>query len=846
MKIRPNVTLKIQGDGNSLWLRNCRLFCCDGLWNGIEVTGSNQAVVVIEGTEIEDALNAIKSDKRQGTILNLNEATFNRNVTGIYLEGEDSYTAAESPQISHMVHANFTVTSPLNQNASPLYGIRTKNVLSPFSQFQSSNDGNSFVGLLYGIYAEGSQTRLFIFNHYYTNIGRIGVYFTGGNLPQVQRSVFTNCRYGVSMFNAKDLYCYFNTFIISNSGNLDRALLRVRQPLPNHFLAVENCIFSISNQQTGHVTAYDVYTNPAVPTMMKVWSNTFNLLNPFLIADEKQSTGIKITGDLIAGSDLDIEEVNVFNINPFIQNFNVGLWLTGGMHRNGLHFVNNEFYCSGIGIWLDGSVIGEDSHVSDNRFFTVTDNFGIGMRIAAFEGLMVCANQFHPNSIRTNYEFSGQSMSSNFVLNSTQSGSFFILPDATIGQQIDRGNLWKPVFNPDNTVAYRPPVTNSNTDQDKVFASKFIVNEPQSIWNPATNTYTYLSELHPFDVNPDVFPLEDAFFDDGGGAQAVACVIQIGASSPPDFGDVAIAQGTFGAWFSQPAVGWDAEQYLYRKLNLYPSYAGAHSSFPTFLSSRANTSVGKFYNLEQKVQEAGTMPAELANQVAALQSEITALEAEIATLSPTYTPSAEYLDLLEEQRQKIEELKAVEAQFAIYAAGKLTEAWNMLPNITTSNTHEWNKKRVYEIYIGSRLFQSGTLTETQVTNLKNIGQQCVEDGGKTVLMARGLLNECDYEDIRATVEECYPPVEERSMAKQLQNAIAQQVSVTPNPVSDLLMLSAPADCILNVYAADGRLQSSRGISAGTTRLPISLQSGLYFFQFQFSDGAIVTRKVVVQ
>lgn len=840
MKISPNVAILVQNTSTSLTFNNCRLFCCNALWKGIEATGEKETIRMTGNTRVEDAETAIKSVKKKSTAINLDEATFNRNVTGIYLEGEDAYTASESPKIVVMVNTSFTVTSPLYQNAIPLYGIRTKNVLLPLSQFQAMNENNTFSRLLHGIYAEGNQTRLFVLHHQYTDISRIGIYFTGGNLLDVRYSDFENCRYSVSTFNAEGLNCFYNTFTLNTSSSLDRAMLIVRQPRANHFLNVKNCSFSVSNPQTGFVTCFDVRTNPAVPTRMEVIDNTFNLLN----LQAKPSTGVKITGELIAGSDVNLEKGNIFNVNPTIQTFfNFGIVVSGGLHRNGLRITNSEFYCSGTGIRLDGSVIGEDNQVSENRFHTLDATTGIGMDIVAFEGLMLCDNEVRTNSLRTNYHFRGQSMSTNFVGNTTQSGFFIIRADGIIGQQMDKGNLWRPVLNPDGTAAYRPRVTNNNMDLNIVQGSKFIVNEPQSILNPGTNTYTYLSELHPFDVTPDVFPLEDAFFDDGGGTQNPSCVV--GTYSTADFGDVAVAQGTFGSWFGQPAVGWDAEQYLYRKLNLYPAYAAAHSAFPAFLNTRANTSVGKIFNLEQKVLEAGTMPGELANQAAALQSEIAAIEAEIAALPPSDPPSAAYLDLLEEQREKIEALEAVTAQFAAHAASKLAEAWNMLPNIATSNAYEWNKKRVYEIHIGSRLFQSDTFTQAQIADLKTIGQQCIEDGGKAVLLARGLLGECDYADIRETVEACYPPEEERAVSAQSQKILAE-VSVNPNPADDFVSLKAPRNGVLSIYTIEGKLRQQTSFSAGESQLPLNLPSGLYFFHCQMENNAASVLKVAIQ
>lgn len=851
MKINPNVAISVQGTSNSLWLTNCRLFCCDGLWSGIMVEADNGSVSVTSSTVIEDAITAIQNDpKAKRVVLDIAQAVFNRNITGIYLEGLTAYAASENPRIARLVETSFTTTSPLALNAIPQYGIQTKNVLLPLSQFQVMNDNNTFTRLRYGIYAEGSQTRLFVFNHHYTGMGRTGIFFTGGNLLDVRHSIFTNCRYSISTFDTEDLNCYFNTFIFNLNGSYDRALLRVRQPKASHFLDVENCTFTIEgNNQTGYLTAFDVHTNPAVPTLIQAHINTFNLRNnsdagnsPLL----KPSTGIKITGDLIAGSDLDIEQGNVFNVNLNFPFFNIGMEISGGANRNGLHFINNDFNCSGLGIRLDGSVIGTGNQILENRFNTLPSNPGQAAEIAGFEGLVVCANTVYPNSLETNYLFRGQSMSTDFRGNSTGSGDFLIVAGAIIGQQMDNDNEWVPLTDANGTVVYRPYLLNDNTIPQVVQASLFIVTEPQSVYDQNTNTYTLLSLTHPDQVVPDVFPLEDAFFDQGSSDTDPDCVVQVNALTPADAGDVAIAQGTFGSLFAQPAVGWDTEQYLYRKLNFYSAYVGAHSAFPAFLSSRANTSVGKFYNLEQKVQEAFTMPANLKSQADALQAGIIALEADIAALPLEQVPSAAYFALLQAQKEKIEALAALTAQFAAYTAPKLAEAWDQLPGIVTANAHEWNKKRVYEIFIGSQLYQSGAYISAQIADLKAIGQQCMEAGGKAVLMARGLLGECDYLDIRDIVRECYPPSEERSQRNISGQTAKMQVAVLPNPAADFLILRAAASGTVKICTTEGKTVQNGTFLPGDNYLPLNFRSGLYFFHCQFEDGTTAVRRVVIQ
>jgi hypothetical protein len=602
-------------------------------------------------------------------------------------------------------------------------------------------------------------------------------------------------------------------------------------------LTVQNCSFSISGYNlSAFVTGLDIRANPALPTRLRVYTDTFNLSNTIGM----QSTGLKVRGNIIAGSDLDIQFTNLFRVGTGTSQQNIGFELSGGIYRNGLRFRNNHFYCYGTGIKLAGSVIGNDNEISGNEFFPLLGTdflLGQGMDIQAFEGLKVCGNLVRPRALRGSYLFRGQSMGTLFTSNSTWPSNFLIETGATIGQQIDRNNTWRPSINLDNTVSARPLVKNANNDQQIVTASKFVVNESQSVYNSSTNTYAYLSLLHPDRVEPDVFPLEDAFFDDGGSAQSSDCSFAWGAA---DFGDVAIAQGNFGAWFpTTPAVGWDAKQYLYRKLNLYPAYVNAHGAFAPFLSAQANTSVGKFFDLEQLVQEAFTMPPGLKAQFDGLEADIASLEAGIAN---AVSPSTA-LSLSQQQKAKLNNLEVVKSQFAAYTATKLGQAQNLLPGIAPAQAHEQHKKRVYEIFLVSQLTQGGTFTPAQVAELKSIGQQCTEVGGKAVFFARGLLGDCDYAAIRDAVEACTPPpAEARAETAQ---APPLEIALWPNPANESVWLDMPAEGTLGIWGTDGRLLRQLTLAQGRQQVPLGLTAGLYLFRIQLSDGRVCAQKIAV-
>ncbi len=73
-----------------------------------------------------------------------------------------------------------------------------------------------------------------------------------------------------------------------------------------------------------------------------------------------------------------------------------------------------------------------------------------------------------------------------------------------------------------------------------------------------------------------------------------------------------------------------------------------------------------------------------------------------------------------------------------------------------------------------------------------------------------------------------------------------KVKITPNPASDLIMLSAVNTGKLTIYAIDGKLLQHNSFSAGENQIPLALPPGLYFFHCQMESGNTVIRRVVIQ
>ncbi len=864
LKVSTNKKLSLTGDGRVLRLENDVLFACDGLWLGIELMDNNQ-VVDESGSLIEDAVRAITSVNRRGTLLRLVNSTFNRNVTGIFLVGQPTYSAAESPQISRMLGCAFTATSTLLGNATPLYGIRCQDVLQPLNALPISNNSNRFDAVHYGISATGNATNLVVHSSQFSRHAVRGISFLNGRRLEVRGSTFLNARTGIYMSGAEDLVSFDNTFTYTLATEVTRDHIRVENPRMGHLINVEECIFNISgDSQTATSAGLSISPSPTVPLMTNIYGNTFNLNTQCDFSSNsvfKPSTGLLISGECIPGSDMDISR-NIFNVNAGHPYANVGFRMENGTQRNGLNFTTNDFLCDGRAIQLIGGQLGIDNEVTENYFHrtgiiggvpTIVTGTGLGMEINNFEGLLICTNFMFYNSLNGSYQFSGQNMTTTFTANETHSSNytplnnlFNITGGSVIGQQIDNGNLWIPQDVGASWV--RPFLVNGNSSLEAVMSSLFQVNEPQSVYNTTTNDYDLLSLSHPDRVFPDVPPLEDAFFDDGGGTPAIDCALQSPPEAPGDYGDIAIAEGDFGTWFTGAAVGWDAEQYLYRKLHLMPGYVSANSAFSSFLNTRYNSTVGQFYRTEQKMNEAIVPPAALQALMDEQSNALTQANSSISALDYGDTPSTEYYTLLSAQKSADDSLLVLEQQMATHRTQKWGEAQTLLAAVTTVNAWEQNKKRVYEIFLTTQLTQGGELPTAQIAELKTIGAQCPEAGGKIVFSARGMLSPCDYEDIREQAGDCAPATDWRSQdgGQNVPTSGTVKIELSPNPATDHIFFTSSASGRLLVFSTDGKQHLEANFTAGANRTNFHLAPGVYFFHLNMENGQREVRKVVVR
>lgn len=77
-------------------------------------------------------------------------------------------------------------------------------------------------------------------------------------------------------------------------------------------------------------------------------------------------------------------------------------------------------------------------------------------------------------------------------------------------------------------------------------------------------------------------------------------------------------------------------------------------------------------------------------------------------------------------------------------------------------------------------------------------------------------------------------------------ADAREVKISPNPASDLIILTTVSACTLIIYTPEGKLLQQKTLLPGETQVQVHLLPGLYFFQCQMENGNTITHRIIVQ
>lgn len=864
VSISPGKKIKVGNNGvvaePQLNVTNSRLFCCNGLWNGIDMEDGAR-VNTSNGSRIEDATTAIIADGNNFTnTLSLQNTTFNRNRVGVQI-GQTGTTGGTSVVVTNFGGNVFSCTSLLNTTTNEITfaGVLVQRI----SGVTTLNGVREFKKIQYGIYVgQHSQT---------VTLGQTFLNVYGSKFDQVITT-------GILTTPPMVMYVLGCTFI--NNG------IRGIDVLQSDQLQVRNCQFTYTDDviPNGKNFYWGIRFNPFGSNIIyndqQISQNTFDVT--FLDqAKFERIHCISMYGASDGATGEHYIEQNDFHMKfyqvPGISGETQAVSVIGGIHPqtentifdndfqfenqwpqsapscainvtngdyNNLtigdnrfhHFTYEELSLRGeTAIRLIGST-GSENHVAlnifdfDEWFIGVARAYDFGIYAADFDNTNYDYNFIRESN--TGFYFHGANENTNTLCNDIINGNMLLnLDHAIIGPQggpLDPNGIPLSVNGNEWVNGEVPAFDAKCTPPSFASFSKFFVTGQQSPGN------TFFPEM----INPS-----SGWFI-GGGPQP-DCVFAL-TQNPLER---SIANGTLATALDNPADAWETERYLYKRLNSDAALLNSWSGFQTFKSAKDGSAMAQLSAVQQMIADAYAPSPSLAAQVVQKKGEIDALLEDVEQLDAQIA-NGETTALMTQRKQKQTalavkqgEAAAIDAAYQSEVTNKLQAAQTANNAITTTAVYEENTKLVNGFIIALAL--NGSLSEGQTNTLKSIAAQCPRDGGMAVYQARGILPDCELENIDESI--CYPS-QERS-AKPIAAQVTDNVLIIPNPNQGAFLIQADnlAGAWVIVYDVMGNVVQEQQFGADTSafRVEHNLNAGTYFCRIVGSNGQTRTVSFIV-
>ena len=711
MNIAPNIKIKVN-DITSFTLDGSKLFACIGMWSGIKL-GHRSTIISQNITEIEDAQAAIEATCGNQGMLFITQTIFNRNYVGIKLnQNSNSTICSTAASIFFEFSGNrFDCTSPLNGTVSDVtyagiqlykgggsigasnnveanlfqriqFGIRFENQLAWGSTAIEKCNFERI--LLDGIYCEKGQLR--INNCNFTNCARTGIYALLSHGLTVQNCVFSlddNVKEITIFPTPWDLFYQEKTHMgIHVRGFAVGAPIIIHE---NQFDV--QFLDEINFEEAFCINLWISFPGEAGAAHFTIEDNVIHMImtapNPNT-SDYYECAGIAINALQVAGASALIQ-YNNFYINQtkaYVNSFGDHLlsYTFGikGTHINRTTLYQNTFNSSGPSytgdraIQLEGGATNlyAGNNVKYNVIYDDPDhensgNFFHGIVSHDMNNVNYCSNTLRESSIlmHLNGNSSGTKLFKNYF-EVGQAGLY--VENGFIGEQgVEEGehnqNHW--YDEPGSTT-----VSNEHAFSTAQYAplSRIWSHDPQSIYsnpnNPNPPLYQYQTDYYPAKVNPG----NEAWFryDPDGFITSVTCD---GMYNESDFTDRSIADGSIQSYVQDPYLIWTSKRYLYSKLKANPGLIDDYSAFSTFLTQEQSTSIGKLYNVYNKIDSAQQVSSIMSTHLLVLHNNwdsIFQLLSNVDNLLHSATQDNEMASAKSAKIQLCQNLDSIDTQYA--------------------------------------------------------------------------------------------------------------------------------------------------------------------------------------
>ena len=874
VRIAPNAQIAVAPTFNpfdpdaGLVIDNSDLFSCVGMWIGI-IMQQGATVNTRNNSSIQDAQFAIRAVS-SGSLF-VQNTTFNRNWIGIQLIGN----ANSSPNVWTFSGNNFRCTAPLKvgNQLQTFAGVVLNNAtLTTFG----ATALNRFQDLNFGILAIGELCDLGGRNLRFERMLQDGISMTHGTIHVLAPTTFLNCnRNGINIEEARIVNVSGAVFLVNLQIPDDPAVFRtgilINRFALNASVQINSINFSADlegtlNRVRGvHLRGGNVGTGTAIRIEggsnfnIRAWDSQ----GVYVDGDFPMTSTTEIFGNHFRVSNVDGESggrpsgIEAYGFD--ISNLHI-FWNT----FTSQYFRSFQFPVVGIpqwnqGIWLRANVLGGNNQVGVNAFNDEIQTLQTGILVQGFQNTTYCSNTITGRGFATGCIFNGNCTGTVFtgnIFTFAGSTSLSVIGNGTntfIGTQPHLGNEWHNYFGDE-------PLNHAVCDINPA-DNRFFVHTPQSTC--ANENLPCFNEFHPRLIGQDI--LDPFFVIDPFGIPENGCDEFLAGGT--DELDRKIAQGLISPSSDNPAQPWVLERYLYQKFKNAPSLVNEHTSFPSFMSGKANGSVGRFYDVRKSIQNAlvaqtttNAQSQQALTDIGLLHESLIGLDEQIEAAGN----GSALQNLLQTKQGLMNQLRSLQTSYnnlnAAYQSQRavnLQTAYSLNAGVPTTHAYEANEKAFNQIYLLSLMQQGGELTESQVLTLQSIAEQDPKMGGPAVHAALSLLPECVKPE---TPQEYIGKKEQEYLNERLESVNRghlaastfgdQRISVSPNPAHSTFTVSGPwtGQGHLSLLDMQGKLLLSKTFwgSELVTELDASIPSGIYLVKILTDDGSAYIEKLAVQ
>ena len=874
IRIKPGIAINIGTTVSgpaSLTLDDCDLYACTGLWKGI-LMSNGTTVKTLNGTQIEDAEGAIQAIHTQNATLDIEHTTFNRNKNGIVLENTPN--ATNKPVFINFSNNFFHCTAALNGTTETSFaGVK----LIDADLFSFFSGVNVFRDQQYGINAIGISSHIGARGIYMQRIRKDGIYMEEGFIELLDSDIIDCNEKGINIETAKIVDVsntnFAVTFSISPEPTLYRTGIYINKFALNSTVQINSIGFAADMEGTqnmvrgihlrgGNVGAgttirigdgsifsirarksQGVYLDGIFPltSTTEIWSNHFRVSNIVGTTLERPS-GIEAADPKINNLSIRWNTFTSFFFNPPppLPQVVVPQWNQGILLRQNTLGMNNE--------------------IAVNIFDDETQTLHDAVLVQGFQNTRYCSNTIKGSGFAYGCIFSGNCKGTDFTGNIfTFAGeiAFWVYHDPGlnpfIGPQDQQGNEWHNYFGVE-------PLQHAVCDINPA-DNRFFVHTPQSTC--ANDNLACFNEFHPRNIGQDIV---DPFFKMLTGVPKEGC-----PGGPPGLGtdelDRKIAQGLVPSPSDNPAQNWVLERSLYQKFKNNPSFTNEHVSFPSFMSSMVNNTVGRFYDVHKSIQDALFASENVHAQSQQALADIGLLTDSLIGVDEQIEAAgngSELEALFQTKQSLIDQIRSLQSNYnnlnvayQSQVATNLQTAYSLNESVPTTHLYEANEKAFNQIYLLFLMQQGGELMEGQVLVLQAIAQQDPKQGGPAVHAALGLLPECLKPEIPqeylAIPHEDYFQAQSESAERGNQTAKTLAdgtMMVSPNPAYSTFTVQGPweGNGKLSLLDLQGKLVLSKVFTGSevVAELTPNTRPGIYLIKILMDDGSSYVEKLAVQ